>query len=120
MTPGIPQSHSQDLRRISGVADITLIQSIDFEIANINTLIGAENVNLSAEQGKPINHASEELPAVTWHYDSFPFVCIIMLSDCTGMIGGVTALRTPNGEIIKVRGPAMIGFSQHTPYVHGT
>ncbi|GAD95441.1 amino acid transporter, putative [Paecilomyces variotii No. 5] len=26
-----------------------------------------------------------DLPAVAWHYDSFPFVCVTMLSDCTGM-----------------------------------
>lgn len=31
-----------------------------------------------------------------------------MLSDCTGMIGGETALRTGTGEVMKVRGPAMV------------
>jgi hypothetical protein len=42
---------------------------------------------------------------VSWHTDSYPFVCVLMLSDCTGMIGGETALRAANGGIIKVRGP---------------
>ncbi|KAF5856487.1 hypothetical protein ETB97_007289 [Aspergillus alliaceus] len=30
-----------------------------------------------------------------------------MLSDCSGMTGGETALKTATGEIMKVRGPAM-------------
>jgi hypothetical protein len=33
-----------------------------------------------------------------------------MLSDCTGMVGGETALRTGTGEIMKIRGPAMVSF----------
>jgi hypothetical protein len=35
-----------------------------------------------------------------------------MLSDCTNMIGGETALRTGTGEIMKVRGPAMVSLHQ--------
>ena len=46
--------------------------------------------------------------AVAWHYDSFPFVCVVMLSDCSEMIGGETAIKTPSGEIMKVRGPTMV------------
>lgn len=30
---------------------------------------------------------------VGWHYDSYPFVCVLMLSDTTEMIGGETCLR---------------------------
>lgn len=41
-------------------------------------------------------------------------LCVMMmLSDCTGMIGGETALRTPKGDVIKVRGPAMVRLSGH-------
>lgn len=46
--------------------------------------------------------------AVAWHYDSFPFVCVMMLSDCTDMVGGETAVRKPSGEVMKIRGPAMV------------
>ncbi|KAL4935605.1 hypothetical protein BDV06DRAFT_217300 [Aspergillus oleicola] len=92
------------LARISEVAGIDVVHSIDFEIANIN-------ISVRDEKSK-VEHAvdlvsSEELPAVAWHHDSFQFVCVTMLSDCTGMVGGETALRTPSGEIMKVRGPAM-------------
>ena len=74
--------------------------AIDYEIANIN--VSAEdttNKKPSADDGKPI---------FAWHYDSFPFVCVTMLSDCTGMVGGETAIRTGDGSIKKVRGPSMV------------
>jgi hypothetical protein len=55
------------------------------------------------------NHGSEDTSAFGWHVDSTPFVVVTMLSDCTGMIGGETAIRTGSGEIVKVRGPTMVG-----------
>lgn len=96
------------LARISEVAGIDLVPSIDFEIANINISIRDENANVEHSVDVMSDH---ELPAVAWHYDSFPFVCVTMLSDCTGMVGGETAMRTPNGKIMKVRGPAMVRYS---------
>ncbi|KAE8377134.1 hypothetical protein BDV26DRAFT_305073 [Aspergillus bertholletiae] len=92
------------LARISEVAGIDLIPSVDFEIANINISINNNTTQIVPEQQVTSN---DELPAVAWHYDSFPFVCVTMLSDCTGMVGGETALRTSSGDIMKVRGPAM-------------
>lgn len=50
----------------------------------------------------------DEKPVVGWHNDSYPFVCVTMLSDCTNMIGGETALRTANNDILKVRGPEKV------------
>ena len=35
-----------------------------------------------------------------------PFVCVLMMSDCTNMVGGETALLTAHGEVIRVRGPS--------------
>jgi hypothetical protein len=45
---------------------------------------------------------------VDWHRDSYPFVCVLMMSDTTGMIGGETALKTGRGDVMKVRGPTMV------------
>lgn len=50
----------------------------------------------------------DDKPVVAWHTDSYPFVCVLMLSDCTNMVGGETALYTGNGDILKVRGPQMV------------
>lgn len=84
-----------------------LVPSIDFEVANINISIKDEN----EVEEKVITLSDDRMSAVAWHYDSFPFVCVTMLSDCTGMVGGETALRMPSGEVRKVRGPAMVSYS---------
>ncbi|KAL8283877.1 hypothetical protein RQP46_005309 [Phenoliferia psychrophenolica] len=39
---------------------------------------------------------------VDFHYDSYPFVCVLMLSDVSKMIGGETAL-----QVVKARGPGV-------------
>ncbi|KAF4120100.1 hypothetical protein GMORB2_3511 [Geosmithia morbida] len=91
---------------ISQVAGIDLVPSMDFEIANINISIGEGNEQATVTM---VDHSplGDGLSAVAWHYDSFPFVCVVMLSDCANMIGGETAIRTPGGDILKVRGPSM-------------
>lgn len=48
----------------------------------------------------------DDKPVVGWHRDSYPFVCVTMLSECKDMIGGETVCRTGLGNILKVRGPS--------------
>ncbi|KAL3952160.1 hypothetical protein VFPFJ_02144 [Purpureocillium lilacinum] len=100
--------------KISEVAGVDLVPSIDYEIATIN--ISADDkpmpvtqscVKKDGDGGSGKDPLGDGLSAVAWHYDSFPFVCVVMLSDCTDMVGGETALRTASGEVLKVRGPAM-------------
>ncbi|KAE8152791.1 hypothetical protein BDV25DRAFT_170023 [Aspergillus avenaceus] len=94
--------HSPEvLSKISEVAGIDLIPVMDYEIAAINISINDETVTIMD------NKSDDDLPAFAWHRDSYPFVCVTMLSDCTGMTGGETALKTASGDVMKVRGPAM-------------
>lgn len=92
------------LVRVSEVAGIDLVVAFDYEIADINISAGEDSSAVLDAQTKP------ETSAFAWHYDSFPFVCVTMLSDCSNMIGGETAIKTPSGEIKKMRGPAMVSF----------
>ncbi|UNI17495.1 hypothetical protein JDV02_003835 [Purpureocillium takamizusanense] len=102
---------------ISQVAGVDLVPSIDYEIATVNISADDEeqhqqpmSVERSCADGqneKGGDPLGDGLSAVAWHYDSFPFVCVVMLSDCSDMVGGETALRTASGEVLKVRGPAM-------------
>lgn len=75
---------------------------MDCEIAAINISVNDQTVTVAQ---KP---QDDNLPAFAWHRDSYPFVCVTMLSDCAEMTGGETALKTATGEIMKVRGPAMV------------
>jgi hypothetical protein len=90
---------------ISKIAGVELVPVIDYEIGHIN---------ISAP-GNKNDHNSEELiseedntPIVDWHKDSYPFVCVLMMSDTAGMVGGETALKTGTGDIWKVRGPSIV------------
>lgn len=105
---------------VSKIAGVDLVPQMDFEIAHINISMQSEQQKregLAAYIEKTAREADEgvsgcpsedDKPIVDWHTDSYPFVCVLMLSDCTDMIGGETALRKGNGEIMKVRGPQMV------------
>jgi hypothetical protein len=93
---------------------------MDFEIGHINISVKseeqkkeelaavAEKAHFDQDEGIGGCPWEDDKPIVDWHTDSYPFVCVTMLSDCTNMIGGETALRTGTGEILKVRGPQMV------------
>ena len=113
----------ETLAIVSKVAGVDLIPEMDFEIAHTNISVKSEQQKveeLKAAAEKAMAEADEGIagcpweddkPIVDWHTDSYPFVCVTMLSDCTKMIGGETALKTGNGDILKVRGPQMVSRS---------
>lgn len=100
---------------------------MNIEIAHVNISVKSvqdarnelESAKASAEQtsersSKAMRMDDDEKPVVGWHTDSYPFVCVTMLSDCTNMIGGETALRTANNEVLKVRGPDKVQQHQYS------
>ena len=105
---------------VSKIAGIELVPQMDFEIAHINLSTKSEKQKVEELQALADREQTEadegiagcpwedDKPIVDWHTDSYPFVCVTMLSDCTNMIGGETALRTGDGGIVKVRGPEMV------------
>lgn len=99
---------------MSKVAGIDLVPAIDLEIGHVNVSVSTEEEQKAALQ--KIHEGGmddgDDTPVVGWHTDSYPFVCVLMLSDCTNMVGGETALRTGSGEIMKVRGPGMVSPPQ--------
>ncbi|KAI2606650.1 hypothetical protein GGR54DRAFT_409934 [Hypoxylon sp. NC1633] len=109
----------ETLAIISKVAGIDLVTEMDLEIGHINISVKSEEekqeelrayndrAQFEADEGIGGCPWEDDKPIVGWHRDSYPFVCVTMLSDCTTMIGGETALRTGTGEIMKVRGPQM-------------
>ncbi|KAI1105471.1 hypothetical protein F4804DRAFT_129558 [Jackrogersella minutella] len=109
----------ETLAIISKVAGIDLVTAMDFEIGHINISVKSEKekqeelqafsdrAQYEADEGIAGCPWEDDKPIVDWHTDSYPFVCVTMLSDCTTMIGGETALRTGTGDIMKVRGPQM-------------
>ncbi|KAI8935666.1 hypothetical protein NX059_007190 [Plenodomus lindquistii] len=115
-------NHPATVAAVSRTAGIDLIPWGDYEIAHINLSVKSEEEaksELAAYNGKgpkrmhsdegidmsSADNMNENKPIVGWHTDAYPFVCVLMMSDCTDMIGGETALRTGTGDILRVRGP---------------
>lgn len=102
------------VHKISEIAEVYLTPVMDYEIAHINIskhtagqaekaeAAHAENKN-NHQQGHETEDA--ERPIVRWHKDAYPFVCVLMMSDCEGMVGGETVLKTEDGSIVKVKAP---------------
>ncbi|KAF2262429.1 hypothetical protein CC78DRAFT_606134 [Lojkania enalia] len=100
---------------VSKLAGVDLIPWSDYEIAHINLSVKTEeqaqaereahNAQRLHEGEGSAQGTEKDKPVVGWHTDSYPFVCVLMLSDCTDMIGGETAIRTAKGDVIRVRGP---------------
>jgi hypothetical protein len=109
-------NHPETMAIVSKPAAIDLVPWGDYEIAHVNLSTKTEE-QAKAELNFVRQHKrvhpdegihmgpKEDDAIVSWHTDAYPFVCVLMLSDCTGMIGGETALRTANGDVIKARGP---------------
>lgn len=89
------------LAKVSEAAGIELVPAVDYEVANIN-------ISINDHAATEVVTYGDKSSAVAWHYDSFPFVCVTMAADCTGMVGGETAIKLPNGDERRVRGPAMV------------
>ena len=114
----------ETLAIVSKIARVELVTEMDFEIAHVNISVKSEKQKaeeLEAFMDKKLTEDDEGIagcpweddkPIVDWHTDSYPFVCVTMLSDCTNMIGGETALRTGDGDVVKVRGPQMVRESR--------
>lgn len=77
---------------------------MDYEIGHIN-------LSVPADKKEYTNMNDDDDAIVGWHRDSYPFVCVLMMSDTANMVGGETALRTGNGEIKKVRGPSKVSHT---------
>lgn len=87
----------QVLSIISKVAGVDLVPQSDLEIAHINLSV----------PGKLKKHSGDDEDAIVgWHKDSYPFVCVLMMSDTTGMQGGETVLQTGFGTKIEVKSPS--------------
>lgn len=100
-------NHPDTLAIVSKLAGVDLIPWSDYEVAHIN--LSSKTEEQVKQERECIEQQAacdkDDKPIVGWHTDSYPFVCVLMMSDCDGMIGGETALRTGDGRVLRIRGP---------------
>ena len=71
---------------------------MDYEIGHVNVSVKSEEETrdelAQVDEQRKFFHDDEGIggcpweddkPVVGWHHDSYPFVCVLMLSDCTNM-----------------------------------
>ncbi|KAK6386159.1 hypothetical protein LTS17_001734 [Exophiala oligosperma] len=96
-------NNPRTLSIVSKIAGIDLVPEIDIDIGNINISVQDPLKDYKKQE----NQSDDDVPVTKWHYDSYPFVCVVMMSDASQMQGGETAIRTGSGEFVRVRGPQM-------------
>ncbi|KAL3418752.1 hypothetical protein PVAG01_10468 [Phlyctema vagabunda] len=114
-------THPATMRLVSDAAGLPLSIVMRTEIAHTNIQTEGSTIEemiqeLSVEPPTEKIPLTEEEKAydplnsnsiIPWHYDSYPYVCVMMLSDTEGMVGGETYIKTGDGEPTKVEGPAL-------------
>jgi hypothetical protein len=114
--------HPATLAAVSDAAGIELVPVMDWEIGHTNVQVGSKGLAgvrelgeiptpaLSAEEVASMQQGEHDNRLVDdWHVDSYQFVCVVMLSDASTMLGGETAIETGSGEVVKVRAAQMGG-----------
>ncbi|KAI1621291.1 major facilitator superfamily domain-containing protein [Exophiala viscosa] len=114
-------THEETMKIISDIVDVPLSIIMKGEIAHTNIQAKGSNleemkaslrpepslgkVKLTEEEKnyKPLDENS----IIPWHHDSYPYVCVLMISETEGMLGGETYIKAGDGEISKVEGPMM-------------
>ncbi|KIW52264.1 hypothetical protein, variant [Exophiala xenobiotica] len=114
-------NHPETMRVLSEAAGVPLRIVMQTEIGHTNIQTSGSTLEemvseLSVEPQTTKVPLTEEERAydplksssiIPWHYDSYPYVCVIMLSDTDGMLGGETYIKTGDGVPMKVEGPSL-------------
>ncbi|KAF2761544.1 hypothetical protein EJ05DRAFT_496453 [Pseudovirgaria hyperparasitica] len=101
-------THPTVISLISTIAGIDLVPALDYDIGHTNIVVRADgSENDCTPPGQQITPGKYCESAFGWHKDCYPFVCVLMLSPCTGMSGGETYIRAADGDIMKARGPEL-------------
>jgi hypothetical protein len=117
---------------VSSIAGVDLVPVVDYEICHTNIQVGEGGLDgvwntpvvppepstserlgfekrmRGEEVIKEESDDSLEKAIVSWHRDSYPFVCVVMLSNSEFMTDGETELQKGDGTTIKVRAPQMV------------
>ncbi|KAI0834690.1 hypothetical protein F5Y06DRAFT_306580 [Hypoxylon sp. FL0890] len=99
--------HPKTLELLSKVAGIDLSIKVDHEIGHLNFAVKPDDKPPEANPEIPTAQYSKEREVVGWHYDSYPYSCVTMLSDGTNMVGGETVMQLKNGQVLKLDKPKL-------------
>lgn len=113
-------THPETMRIVSEASGVPLEVVMPTEIGHTNIQVegttipemcsnlkvepSVEKLDLSPED-RAYDPLTDKSSIIPWHYDSYPYVCVLMLSETEGMVGGETYIRKGDGKAQKVEGP---------------
>ncbi|KAF1983144.1 hypothetical protein K402DRAFT_339024 [Aulographum hederae CBS 113979] len=116
-------THPETMQIVSETIGVPLEIVMPLEIGHTNIQTRSDSVDVKAmvdELGpEPLNEPVELSDAdreydplkvdsiIPWHYDSYPYVCVLMLSHTEGMVGGETYIKRGDGSTAKIEGPQL-------------
>ncbi|KAI1620022.1 hypothetical protein EDD37DRAFT_688657 [Exophiala viscosa] len=110
------------IKACSNAAGVDLEVIFDYEIGHVNVQLDelADKPSLDAVLPPAMPPKSfsgvdltsfdteKQLASVRdWHVDAYPWVCVCMLSDPQGMVGGETGIEKGDGSIVRMLGPGI-------------
>ncbi|KAH0163548.1 hypothetical protein KCU67_g5511, partial [Aureobasidium melanogenum] len=113
-------NHPDTLRILSGLMQAPLVPIFKIEegFVSVQTKSSQNIEEMKKEVSIEPDHRLVELSEeernadplkfgsiIPWHFDSYPYACIIMLSHTDGMVGGETFIKCGDGTVTKVEGP---------------
>lgn len=108
-------SHPETLKIFSSLMGIDLFTPHTFSKGHINASFTPRprdtpppviDNSIDYEALKKKQNQNGDIPSsLNWHYDSVPVVCVMMLSSPPNMIGGETAIRDGEENVIRVENP---------------
>ncbi|KAJ5692262.1 hypothetical protein N7462_001685 [Penicillium macrosclerotiorum] len=83
--------------QVDGLTISEMKSNLQFEPSN-------QKIELSLED-RMYDPLKDDTAIIPWHYDSYPYVCVLMLSETDGMIGGETYIKRGDGTAQRIEGP---------------
>ncbi|RFU31089.1 hypothetical protein B7463_g5237, partial [Scytalidium lignicola] len=105
------------IKVMEDIAGIEMEPSLPYEIGHTNVQLGAggrEGLKDLDLYPVPVpagwtekKSEYDNVPVDNWHMDSFPYSCVMMLSNTEKMVGGETAIQLSDGTVKKLRGTSL-------------
>lgn len=106
--------HPATIKAVSEMAGVDLVPVFDYEIAHANVAFKSQEeraqdaTKIAYRKAHPESESEDYKngsAVLGWHFDSYPFVCVLMLSDTTNMVGGETVIHSDDGQVSRVPDP---------------
>lgn len=97
-----------DFSKYVGLTKDEKLRMIAYDLTSGNySKSGVSRRTVESRSFEMIQKAVDGQSLLPWHYDSYPWVCVAMVSDTSSMIGGETVIQRGDGTYVGISQPGM-------------